>query len=129
MDMKKGTKIAIIAAVGVLLCALAAVLVWQLTACGTVQADGKTVNLSLEETQAFRRALKRDGEQSASGGFGCFTGYGCGFSEDFSIRIGGLTYCFGQDDCPSVYVQELDYYYCTSKENHETLHKLLAEVG
>lgn len=126
--MKKRTKIAIAVVVGVIVCTLAALLVWQLTACGTVQADGETVHLSLEETQAFRRVLKRDSEQSAGGGFGRFTSYGCGFSEDFSIRIGGLTYCFGQDDCPSVYIEELDFYYCTSKENHEALHKLLAEV-
>ena len=126
--MTKRTKIAIAMVVGVIVCTLAALLVWQSTACGTVQADGETVHLSLEETQAFRRVLKRDGEQSAAGGFGSFTSYGCGFSEEFSIYIGGLTYCFGQDDCPSVYIKELDFYYCTSKENHETLHKLLAEM-
>lgn len=126
--MKKKTKIVAISVTGAVLCALAAVLVWQLTACGTIQADGKAVNLSLEETQAFRQALKRDPEESSSGGFGCFTSYGCGFSEDYAIRIGGLTYCFGQDDCPSVYISELDYYYCTSDENHAELHRLLNEV-
>lgn len=98
--MKKKAIIAAVSTMAVILCALSAVLVWQLTACGTVCVDGKRVELSPDETRQFRQALKRDAEQSSGGGFGRFTSYGCGFSEDFSIRIGGLTYCFGQDGCP-----------------------------
>ena len=127
--MKKKAIIAVVSTIAVFFCAVAAVLVWQLTACGTVCVDGERVELSPEETQAYRRVLRRDAEQSSGGGFGCFTSYGCGFSDDFSIRIGGLTYCFGQDGCPSVYIMELDYYYCTSAKNHEALHKLLAEIN
>ena len=125
--MKKTTKMIVISVVGVILCALLAVLVWQCTARGTVYAYGETAILSLEETRQFRQVLKRNAENSGSGGFGRFTSYGCGFSEEYAIRIGGLTYCFGQDDCPSVYIAELDYYYCISDENHAELHRLLSE--
>ena len=126
--MKKTMKIIVFSVVGVILCALVAVLIWQCTACGTVYVQGKATELSLEETRQFRQALKRDSENSSSGGFGRFTSYSCGFSEDYAIRIGGLTYCLGQDDCPSVYVAEWDYYYCVSDENHAELHRLLNET-
>ena len=126
---KKIIKIAAISLACVTLCVLAILLVCHLTDCGTVRIDGQSIELSSEETSHFRKALKRDAKASSSGGFGLYTSYGCGFSENFSIRIGGLTYCFGKDSCPSVYVVELDYYYSTSNENHEEIHRLLAEIS
>ena len=106
---------------------LVALSAWRLTDRATVYVDGKSTALSAEDSWRFRKALKKDFKDS-TGGFGCFTNYGCGFSEDFSIHMGGLTYCFGQDDCSSIYVSELDYYYAVSDENHEEIHRLVAEV-
>ncbi len=119
---------ALIVAVLALACGFAAVLVWRLTDCATVYMDGETTKLSFTDSWRFRKVLARDPEKSVGGGFGCFTNYGCGFSEDFSIRMGGLTYCFGQDGCESIYVSELDFYYAVSEENHEEIHRLLDEV-
>lgn len=125
---KKAIKTVAISLISIIICVLVGLLIWHLTDRGTIKANGEIIELSAEQTQQFRQVLKRDRVESSSGGFGRFTSYGCGFSEDFSICIGGLTYCFGQDDCPSIYVAELDYYYCTSKDNHKEIHRLLNEM-
>lgn len=126
---KKTIKVVAILLACVALCVLAILLVWYLTDCGTVRIDGQSIALSSEEMVHFRKSMKRDAKASSTGGFGFYTSYGCGFSEDFSIRMGGLAYCFGKDSCPSIYVVELDYYYSTSNENHEEIHRLLTEIS
>lgn len=82
-----------------ILCALAALLIWNLAA----PAEFQGTKLSFEDSWKVRTLLMvKDTD---------FIEYGCGFSEDYAIKIGGLTYCLGQDDCGTVYIPELNFYY------------------
>ena len=83
----------------VLVCLVAVLLIWNLAA--PAQFHGK--ELSFGDSWRIRTLLMvKDTD---------FIEYGCGFSEDYAIKIGGLTYCIGQDDCGTVYIPELNFYY------------------
>lgn len=112
-------KIHISIVIGILLCLVAVLLIWSLTDCATLRAKGKTVELSFSDTWLFRSLLTMKETE--------FTTYGCGFSESRSIQIGGLTYCLAQDDCNTVYIKELDFYYTIPEANHKLLDKLVSE--
>lgn len=96
----------------VLACIFAAFLIWNLTAPAQFQGE----KLSFADSWRIRTLLMvKDTD---------FIEYGCGFSEDYAVRIGGLTYCIGQDDCGTVYIPELNFYY-EMMGNDKHLHELL----
>ena len=115
--VRKSIKIVII----VLLCLVALLLIWHLTDCATLRVGNEETNISFRDSWQLRWLLlmkKTD-----------FQEYGCGFSEDYSIKMGGLTYCLAQDDCNTVYIKELNLYYEIFGRNHAWLHRLLWEYG
>ena len=106
----KRYKIALI----VLLCILAALLIWNLTA----PAQFRGQEFSFADSWRIRTLLMVKSTD--------FIEYGCGYSGDYAIKIGGLTYCLGQDDCGTVYIPELNFYYemmGSGEELHELLQK------
>lgn len=105
--------------VGIFLCLVAALLVWSLTDRATLRVGGKTAELSFSDTWQLRSLLTMKETD--------FITYGCGFSERRSIKIGGLTYCLAEDDCNSVYIKELDFYYIIPEVNHKKLDQLISE--
>ena len=97
----------------VLACIMAALLIWNLTA--PAQFHGK--KLTFSDSWRMRTLLMvKDTD---------FIEYACGFSEDYAVKIGGLTYCLGQDDCGTVYIPELNFYYQLFHENGVALQELL----
>ena len=98
----------------VLACILTALLIWNLVTPASFH--GKT--LSFADSWRIRTLLMvKDTD---------FIEYGCGYSGDYAIKIGGLTYCIGQDDCGTVYIPELNFYYeilGDFKQLHELLQK------
>lgn len=107
--------------IAILLCLVAGLLIWSLTDRATLRVEGKTVELSLSDTWQLRSLLIMKETE--------FTTYGCGFSEKRSIRIGGLTYCLAQDDCNTVYIKELDFYYIIPEASHKILDRLVSEYA
>ena len=107
--------------VGIFLCLVAALLVWSLTDRATLRVGGKTAELSFSDTWQLRSLLTMKETE--------FTTYGCGFSERRSIKIGGLTYCLAEDDCNTVYIKELDFYYVIYEANHKKLDQLISEYA
>lgn len=108
--------------VGIIFCSFLVLLVWNLTDCGTLRIGDKCIELSAEDTWRFRKALmKRD--KSVLSGYR----YRCQYSTDYSIHIGGLTYCFAQDECPTIYIEELDFSYYISHEDYKAIYELLEE--
>ena len=103
----------------VILVVLAALLIWNLTDCGEVTVNGKTHALSFAESWQARSILLLRSYNVA--------GFGCPVSKNYSIKIGGLTYCPATDDCEGIYILELDAYYDTSVTNMEKLHKFIAQ--
>jgi len=114
---KKHIKVVVI----ILLCLVAVLLIWNLTDCATLRVGGKTAELSFSDSWQLRSLLIMEKTD--------FIEYGCGFSENRSIKIGGLTYCLAKDDCNSVYIKELDFYYIIPEANHVKLDKLLSEYA
>ena len=111
----------VIASIVLLVCMFAVLLIWNLTDCATLHVGGKTAEIPFSDSWHLRSLLimkKTD-----------FIEYGCGFSENRSIKIGGLTYCLADDDCNSVYIKELDFYYIIPEANHVKLDKLLSEYA
>ena len=103
----------------VLVCIFALQLVWSLTDRGVYCAGGKTGELSFADSLRMRSLLVMKETQ--------FYEYACGFSVAYSVKIGGLTYCFAQDDCNTVYISELEFYYTIFENNHEQLHEVLSK--
>ena len=101
-----------------LVCTIIALLVWNLTDCAVLVDDNQTAEISYDDSQRLRKLLSV--EKIHGGPLRCM------FSEDFCVKMGGLTYCPAQDDCNSVYVKELDLYYSITDTNHEKLHELLS---
>ena len=100
-------------------CLIALLLIWNLTDGATLRVGNKTADISFGDSLQLRWLLLMQKTN--------FFEYGCGFSESYSIQIGGLTYCLAQDDCNAVYIKELDFYYVIYEGNHEKLHELLAK--
>lgn len=114
---KKYIKIVVIT----LLCLAAVLLIWNLTDHATLCMGNRTTDLSFDDSWQLRQLLLMEKTD--------FSTYGCGFSEDYSVKIGGLTYCLAQDDCNTVYIKELDLYYKIYAENHIKLHELLSKYA
>lgn len=112
---KKRIKVAVI----ILLCLAAMLLIWNLTDCATLRVGNKTTDISFGDSIQLHWLLLMKETN--------FYEYACGFSEDYSIQIGGLTYCLAQDDCNTVYIKELDFYYVIYEGNHVKLHELLSK--
>ena len=104
--MKKKIVLIVLASV------LAALLIWNLTA--PAQFHGQ--EFSFVDSWRIRALLIVKSTD--------FIEYGCGYSGDYAIKIGGLTYCLGQDDCGTVYIPELNFYY-EMMGSREELHELL----
>lgn len=103
---------------GILLIGL---LVRNLTDCATVSVDGQTAEISFSDSWQLRATLMPEEI--------CFGGSGCPFYTDYSVRIGGLTYCIAMDDCETVWVKELNLYYSVPKEQHAKLEEKMLEHG
>lgn len=99
--------------------AFAVFFLWNLTDCASVTANGNTTEISFSDSWRLRCLLSLDKTN--------FHEYACGFWEDYSIKIGGLTYCLAQDDCNSVYIKELNFYY--SIKDLPALEELLESYG
>ncbi len=97
----------------VLVCIFAVLLIWNLL--DRAECNGK--ELSYSDSWRIRILLTIKETD--------FIEYGCGFSEDYAVKIGGLTYCLGQDDCNTVYIPELNFYYEIFRENSMELQELL----
>lgn len=97
----------------VLMCLAAVLLIWNLIA--PAQFRGKEISFS--DSWRIRTLLMIKTTD--------FIEYGCGYSEDYSVKIGGLTYCLAEDDCNTIYIPELNFYYEIFAENDEQLHKIL----
>lgn len=102
-----------------LLCLTVLLLVWDLADPATVCVGNRAAALSLDDSMHLRWLLLMKETD--------FYEYACGFSEDYSVKIGGLTYCLAQDDCNSVYIKELDFYYIIYEGNHIKPHELLTK--
>ena len=100
----------------ILACVFAALLIWNLTA----PAQFHDQEFSFADSWRIRTLLMVKSTD--------FIEYGCGFSEDYAIQIGGLTYCLGQDDCGTVYIPELNFYY-EMMGSREELHELLQKYN
>ena len=111
----------VIVSVVLLVCLFSALLIWNLTDCAALCVNGKETKISFSDSVQLRRLLIMKETD--------FIEYACGFSEDYSIKIGGLTYCLAQDDCNSVYIKELDFYYGIHESNHIKLHELLLKYA
>ena len=91
---------------------ITALLIWNLTAPAQFQGE----KMSFADSWRIRTLLMvKDTD---------FIEYGCGFSEDYAVKIGALTYCLAQDDCNTVYIPELNLYY-EILGNIAHLHELL----
>lgn len=101
-----------------LVCITITLLVWNLTDCAVLVDDNQTAEISYDDSQRLRKLLSVERIQGGP--------LRCMFSEDFSVKMGGLTYCLAQDDCDSVYIKELNLYYSITNTNHEKLHELLS---
>lgn len=112
---KKRTKVL----VTILLCFVAAMLIWNLIDSATLRIGNQTENISFIDRLQIRWLLLMKETD--------FYEYGCDFSEDYAIEINGLTYCLAQDDCDTVYIKELDFYYVIFKGNHARLHEILSK--
>lgn len=112
---KKLVKTVVIVLIGI----IALQLVWSLTDCAVYCAGGKTGEISFVDSLRLRSLLVMKETQ--------FYEYACGFSPAYSIKIGGFTYCLAQDDCNTVYILELDFYYTIFEQNHVQLHELLSK--
>ena len=106
--MKKH-KIALI----VIVCIIVFLLIWNLTA----PAEFEDKELSFVDSWRIRTLLMIKTTD--------FIEYGCGYSQDYSVKIGGLTYCLAEDDCNTIYIPELNFYYEIFAENDEQLHEIL----
>ena len=104
-----------------LVCILAMLLIWNLTDHATVCVGGRTVEVSISESWQLRTLLLMKETD--------FVVFGCPFSADFSIRMDGLTYCIAQDDCETVYIPELGFYYKTHKDNHRQLREIMLDYS
>ena len=102
----------------ILLFAVGLLLIWNLTDCATICVADKKFRLSFADSWNLRVLLSPE-----EYGFGT---YGCPFSEGYSIQMGGLTYCIAQDDCPSVYIPELNIYYSISRNDIKELHNIMS---
>ena len=96
-----------------LACLVAILLIWNLTA----PAEYKDKELSFVDSWRIRTLLMIKTTD--------FIEYGCGYSEAYSVKIGGLTYHLAQDDCNTVYIPELNFYYETFAKSNEQLRELL----
>lgn len=101
----------------VLVTIFALLLIWNLTDCAAFQNK----EMSFSDSVKLRSLLMIKSTD--------FIEYGCGFSEDYAVKLGGLTYCLGQDDCNTVYIPELDFYYELFYENGKALKQLLEEYS
>lgn len=101
----------------ILLCLIAVLLIWNLTDRTSIH-NGAT-EISFRDRRQLRRLLLMKETN--------FYEYGCGFSKNYSIQTGGLTYCLAQDNCNSVYIKELNFYYVIDEGNHVKLHELLSK--
>ena len=116
--MKKKITITLVT---LLVCLLTVLLIWNLTDCATLHIGGKTAKLPFSDSWQIRSLLIMEKTD--------FIELACGFSENCSIEIGGLTYCLAEDSCNSVYIKELDFYYTIPEENHVKLDKFLSEYA
>ncbi len=105
----------------IILCLVAVLFIWNLTDGVTLRIGNKTADISFGDRLQLRWLLLMKETQ--------FHEYACGFSESYSIQLGGLTYCLAQDDCNTVYIKELDFYYVIYKGNHVKLHELLSKYA
>ena len=108
--MKK--KIVLIA----LVCVLAVLLIWNLVAPAHFHGQ----EFSFADSWRIRTLLMVKSTD--------FIEYGCGYSVDYAVEIGGLTYCLGQDDCGTVYIPELNFYY-EMMGSREELYELLQKYN
>ena len=119
--MKRKAKPSIV----VLICAmlfLTGCLIGNLTDTATMICDGNSYEISFSDSWTLRRALSIKSTD--------FTEYGCPFDEKlFSIKMGGLTYCLGMDDCNSIYIKELNLYYEITAENFALLRETLSKYN
>lgn len=97
----------------VLVSLVAVLLIWNLTAPAQFQGEA----LSFSDSWRIRTLLMIKTTD--------FIEYGCGFSEDYAVKIGGLTYCLAEDDCNTIYIPELNFYYEIFAENDEQLHEIV----
>lgn len=107
-----------IAAIAIIALALILV-IWNLTDCASLNAGGKTAHLNFADSWRLRLSLLIDSTDSPD--------HSCGFTEQYSVQLGGLTYYLAQDECTSIYIPELDFCYSVSEKNHEALHTLLSK--
>ncbi len=91
--------------------------IWHFTDSATINEGGKAVDVSFADSWQLRSSLLLH----STGGYE----YRCGFAPDYSVEMGGLTYCLAKDDCGAVYISELDLYYEISHENHARLDAVL----
>lgn len=98
---------------------LAGLLIWNLTDCAIVSIDGQTAKVSFADSWKLRTALIPKEIH--------FDGAGCPFYTDYSVRVGGLTYCIATDDCETIWIKELNIYYSVSKERHTELDTQMLE--
>lgn len=110
---KKALKITLLIC-GILLVGL---LAWSLTDRAVISVAGQTAEASFSDSWALRALLQMQKTD--------FTKYGCGFSPDYSVRIGVLTYCVAKDDCNSIWIKELNLYYTVQREKHANLKEKL----
>ena len=106
-------------AIMILLCAVALALLWNLSDRGTLQAKGQRTELSFIDSWRLRFSLMSKQTEKPA--------HECGFGQDYSVEMGGLTYCFAQDDCSTVYIPELDLTYTIADHKHNTLHRVLSK--
>ena len=102
----------------VVLCALGLLLIWNLTDCATLCVADQKVEQTFADSWKMRMLLGVEKYE--------FTTYGCPFSADYSVTMGGLTYCIATDGCNSVYIPELNMYYLISQDNISALHSIMA---
>lgn len=98
---------------------LAGLLIWNLTDRATVSIDGQTAEISFADSWKLRTALIPKEIH--------FDGAGCPFYTDYSVRVGGLTYCIATDGCEAIWIKELNLYYSVLRENLVSLDAQMLE--
>lgn len=104
-----------------LLAFLALLLIWNLTDCATVYIGEQKADLSFSESWKIRSLLSAKKYE--------FIQYGCPFSENYSVKVGGLTYCIATDDCNTIFIRELNIYYTISPNNKIDLENMMLAHG
>lgn len=85
-----------------------------------------SIKLSKSDVSVLRESLAADNYSVVGFGTDFFR---CGFTENCCVRFGGLTFLLARDDCPGIYIKELNLAYSITIDGNDALRSLLTRYG